>query len=80
MSVTAGLVLLSALTLPGAASMQAAGISVQLGGHGHNVPRAIAGGHNPHVDAARTRLQTNPNTRTIQPNMTGESAAIKSRK
>ena len=52
LSVSAGLLLLCALTLPGAASVEAAGIGVQFGGHGHNIPRAIAGGHNPHVDAA----------------------------
>ncbi len=80
LSVSAGLLLLCALTLPGAASVEAAGIGVQFGAHGHNIPRAIAGGFNPHVEAARARSQTNPNTRSIQPNTTGESTAIKSRK
>jgi hypothetical protein len=78
LSVSAGLLLLSALTLPGATSVEAAGIGVQLGGYGHTIPRAIAGGHNPHVDAGRARSKVN--TRSIQPNTTGESAAIKSRK
>jgi hypothetical protein len=78
LSVSAGLLLLGALTLPGAASVEAAGIGVQLGVHGHNMPRAIAGGHNPHVESTRARSQTN--TRSIQPNTTGESTAIRSRK
>ena len=80
LSVSAGLLLLCALTLPGTASVEAAGIGVQFGAHGHNIPRTIAGGFNPHVEAARSRSQTNPNTRSIQPNTTGESTAIKLRK
>jgi hypothetical protein len=79
LSVSAGLLLLGAQTQPGPPSAEAAGIGVQFGAHGHNIPRAIAGGHNPRVEAARTRSQTSPNTRNIQPNTTGESTAIKSR-
>jgi hypothetical protein len=76
-SISAGLLLLSALILSGATWAEAAGIGVQLGGHGHHIPRAIAGGYNPHVDAGRARSQAN--TRSIQPDTTGESTAIKSR-
>lgn len=78
LSFSAGLLLVGALS--GAGSAEAAGIGVQLGAHGHNIPRAIAGAHNPHVEGARARSQTNPNARRIQPNTTGESTAIKSRK
>lgn len=79
LSVSAGL-LIGALTLPGAAAAKAAGIGVQLGVLGHNIPRAIANGHHLHVQATRERPQTNPNVRSIHPNTTDESTAIKSRK
>jgi len=77
------LMLLCALTAPGAATAEAAGIGVHLGGHAQNIPRAVAGGHNPHVVAgagAQAPSQLNPNTRSIQPGGADESTAIKSPK
>ena len=77
------LMLLCALIAPGAASAEAAGIGVHLRVHAQNIPRAVAGGHNPHVGVgagAQAPSQLNPNTRSIQPGGAGESTAIKSRK
>jgi hypothetical protein len=39
-----------ALVVLGAVAAEAAGIGVQLGVHGHNIPRALARAHNPHRD------------------------------
>ena len=76
-----GLMLLCALIALGTTTAEAAGIGVHLRGHVQNIPRAVAGGHNPHIGAggqAPSRLH--PNTRTIQPDTAGESTAVKSRK
>ena len=58
-SLTAGLLLLCAIA-PGGDAVEAAGIGVQLGVHGHNIPRAVASGHNPHIgrEWARGRHRT----------------------
>ena len=77
----AGLLFLCALIALDATKAEAAGIGVHLKGHAQNIPRAVAGGHNPHIWAggqAPSRLH--PNTRTIQPDTAGESTAVKSRK
>ena len=77
------LVLLCALIALGATTAEAAGIGVHLRGHAQNIPRAVAGGHNPHVGVgagAQAPSQLNPNTRSIQPGGAGESTAIKSPK
>jgi hypothetical protein len=77
------LMLLCALTAPGAAAAEAAGIGVHLGVHAQNIPRAVARGHNPHVVAgagAQAPSRLNPNTRSIQPGGAGEGTAIKSPK
>ena len=79
--VLACLMLLCAQIVPGATAAEAAGIGVHLTVHAQNIPRAVAGGHNPHIGAggqAPSRLH--PNTRTIQPDTAGESTAVKSRK
>jgi hypothetical protein len=73
------LMLLCVLTAPGAATAEASGIGVHLGVHAQNTPRAVAGGHNPHV-GAQAPSQLNPNTRSIQPGGAGEGTAIKSPK
>jgi hypothetical protein len=67
----------------GPTTAEAAGIGVHLGGHAQNIPRAIAGGHNPHVGVgagAQAPSQLKPNTRSIQPDGAGETTATKSRK
>jgi len=77
----ADLLLLCALISLDATTAEAAGIGVHLRGHAQNIPRAVAGGHNPHIGAggqAPSRLH--PNTRSIQPDTAGESTAVKSRK
>jgi hypothetical protein len=74
--------LLCVLTAPGAATAEASGIG-DLGVHAQNIPRAVAGGHNPHVVAGagvQAPSQLNPNTRSIQPGGADESTAIKSPK
>ena len=61
----------------------AAGIGLNLRGHAHNIPRAVAGARNPHVGVgAGERAPSRPhsNTRSIQTDTTGESTAIRSRK
>jgi hypothetical protein len=66
-----------------AARADAAGIGVQFGLHGHAIPRAVAGGFRPRVgtDAGtRAPSQMNSNTRNIRLDITGESAATRSRK
>ena len=77
------LVLLCGLIALGATTAEAAGIGVHLRGHAQNIPRAVAGGHNPHVGVgagAQAPSRLNPNTRSIQPDGAGESTAIKSPK
>jgi hypothetical protein len=67
----------------GATAAEAAGIGVHLRVHAQNIPRAVAGGHNPHVGAgagAQAASRLHPNTRSIQLDTAGESAAIKLRK
>jgi hypothetical protein len=75
------LVLLCGLIALGPTTAEAAGIGVHLGGHAQNIPRAVAGGHNPHVGVgAQAPSRLNPNTRSIRLDTAGESTAIKSRK
>jgi hypothetical protein len=65
----------------GPTTAEAAGM--HLGVHAQNIPRAIAGGHNPHVGVgagAQAPSRLKPNTRSIQPGGAGETTAIKSRK
>jgi len=79
----AGLPFLCALIALDATTAEAAGIGVHLRGHAQNIPRAVAGGHNPHVGVgagAQAPSRLNPNTRSIQLDTAGESAAIKSLK
>ena len=79
----ADLLLLCALISLDATTAEAAGIGVHLRVHAQNIPRAVAGGHNPHVGVgagAQAPSQLNPNTRSIQPGGAGESTAIKSLK
>jgi hypothetical protein len=67
----------------GATTAEAAGIGVHLRVHAQNIPRAVAGGHNPHVGVeagAQAPSRLNPNTRSIQLDTAGESTAIKSPK
>ena len=72
------LVLLCGLIALGPTTAEAAGIGVHLGGHAQNIPRAVAGGHNPHVGVgAQAPSRLNPNTRGIQLDTAGESTAIK---
>jgi hypothetical protein len=82
-SLPASLVPLFAVIALGATAAEAAGIGVHLGVHAQNIPRAVAGGRNPHagVEAgAQTPSRLNPNTRSIQPGGAGESAATRSPK
>ena len=82
-SLPACLVLLCAVIAPGAATAEAAGIGVHLRVHAQNIPRAVAGGHNPHVGVeagAQAPSRLNPNTRSIQPGGAGESTATRSLK
>jgi hypothetical protein len=77
------LVLLCGLIALGPTTVDAAGIGVHLRGHAQNIPRAVAGGHNPHVGVgadAQALSRLNPSTRSIQLDSAGESTAIKSRK
>jgi hypothetical protein len=77
------LVLLCVLVALGATTAGAAGLSVNLTGHAQNIPRAVAGGHNPHVGVgagAQAPSRLSPNTRSIQPGGAGETAATKSPK
>ena len=67
----------------GATTAEAAGIGVHLRGHAQTIPRAVAGGHNPHVGVgagAQAPSRLNPNTRSTQPGGAGETAATKSPK
>ncbi|WP_157088175.1 hypothetical protein [Bradyrhizobium jicamae] len=75
-SYPAWLVLLPGLLAldPGAA--EAAGVHLRV--HAQNIPRAVAGGHDPHVGVragAPTPSRLHPNTRSIQLDGAGESAA-----
>jgi hypothetical protein len=79
-SLPACLVLLCGLIALGPTTAEAAGIGVHLRIHAQNIPRAVAGGHNPHagVEAgAQAPSRLNPNTRSIQLDTAGESTAIK---
>ena len=79
-SLPACLVLLCGLIALGPATAEAAGIGVHLRGHAQNIPRAVAGGHNPHVGVgggAQAPSRVNPSTRSIQPDTAGESTATK---
>jgi hypothetical protein len=60
------LVLWCSVIALGATTAEAAGIGVYFRVHAQNIPRAVAGGHNP--------------TRSIRLDTAGESTAIKSRK
>ena len=78
------LVLLSGLiALPialGPTMADAAGVGVHLRVHAQNIPRAVAGGKNPHVGVgadAQSPSRLHPNTRSIQLDGAGESAATK---
>jgi hypothetical protein len=82
-SSAASLVLLCGLVALGPTAAEAAGIGVHLRVHAQNMPRAVAGGHNPHVGVgagAQASSRLCPNTRSIQPGGAGETAAIKSPK
>jgi hypothetical protein len=79
----AGLALLCGLIALGPTTAEAAGIGVHVGNHAQNIPRAVAGGHNPHVavgTGAQAPSRLDPNTRSIQLDTAGKSAAIKSPK
>ena len=76
-------VLLCGLIALGPTTAKAAGIGVHVRVHAQNIPQAVAGGHNPHVGVetgAQAPSRLNPNTRSIQLDTAGESAAIKSPK
>jgi hypothetical protein len=77
------LVLLCGLIALGSTTAGAAGIGVHLRVHAQNMPRAVAGGHNPHVGVgagAQAPSRLYPNTRSIQPGGAGETTATKSPK
>ena len=79
----AGLLFLCALIALDATTAEAAGIGVHLRVHAQNIPRAVAGGHNPHIGVeagAQAPSRLNPTTRSIQLDTAGESTAIKSPK
>ena len=76
-------VLLCGLIALGPTTAEAAGIGVHMRVHAQTIPRAVAGGHNPHVGlgaGAQAPSRLNPNTRSIQLDTAGESTAIKSPK
>ncbi|MEH2519799.1 hypothetical protein V1279_005372 [Bradyrhizobium sp. AZCC 1610] len=82
-SLPACLMLLCGLLALGVTTAEAAGLGVHLRVHAQNIPRAVAGGNNPHVGVgagAQAPSQLNPNTRSIQLDAAGESTAIKSPK
>jgi len=82
-SLPACLVLLCGLIALGPTTAEAAGIGVHLRVHAQNIPRAVAGGHNPHAGVgadAQAPARLNPNTRSIQLDTAGKSTAIKSPK
>ena len=77
----ASLVLFCGLLALGATTAEAAGIGVHLRVHAQNIPRAVAGGHSPHVGVgagAQVPSQLHPNTRSIQSGGAGENAATRS--
>ena len=77
------LMFLCTLIALGATTAEAAGIGVHLRVHAQNIPRAVAGGHNPHVGVeagAQAPSRLNSNTRSIQPGGAGESTATRSPK
>ena len=77
------LVIVCSLAAIGPATAEAAGVGIQLRGHTQNIPRAVAGAHHPHVGAgggAQSPSRAAPNTRSIQPDGAGESAATRSLK
>jgi len=77
------LVLLCGLIALGPTTVDAAGIGVHLRVHAQNIPRAVAGGHDPHVGVgagAQAPSRLKPNTRSIQPGGAGESTATRSPK
>jgi len=79
----ASLVLFCGMVALGPTTAKAAGIGVQLRVHAQSIPRAVAGGHNPHVGVgagAQAPSRLNPNTRSTQPGGAGETAATKSPK
>jgi hypothetical protein len=79
-SLPACLVLLCGQIALGPVTAEAAGIGVHVRVHAQNIPRAVAGGHNPHVGVgadAQAPSRLNPNTRSIQPRGAGERTAIK---
>ena len=82
-STPAFLLLLCGIIALGATTAEAAGIGVHLRVHAQNIPRAVAGGHNPHVGVgagAQAPSRLNPNTRSIQLDTAGETTAPKSPK
>jgi hypothetical protein len=82
-SLPACLMLLCGLLALGETPSEAAGIGVHLRGPAQNIPRAVAGGHNPHIGGgagARALSRPNPDTRSIQPGGAGESTATRSLK
>jgi hypothetical protein len=82
-SLPACLVLVCGVIALGSTTAEAAGIGVHLRVHAQNIPRAVAGGHNPHVRVeagAQAPSRLNSNTRSIQLDTAGESTAIKSPK
>ena len=82
-SLPACVVLLCGVIALDATTAEAAGVDVQLRVHAQNIPRAVAGGHNPDVGvraSAQAPSRLNPNTRSIRLDTAGESTAIKSRK
>ena len=75
-----GSLLFGLIVLRGTAD--AAGIGLNLRGHAHNIPQAIAG-RNPRVGVRageQPPSRVHPNTRSIQMDTTGESTATRSRK
>jgi hypothetical protein len=77
------LALLCGLIALGGTTAGAAGIGVNLKIHAQNIPRAVAGAHNPHVGVgagAQAPSRPHLNTRGIQFDGAGETTAIKSRK
>jgi hypothetical protein len=82
-SLPACLMLLCGLLALGETPSEAAGIGVHLRVHAQNIPRAVAGVHNPHVGGgagAQAPSRLDPNTRSIQPGGAGKTTATRSRK
>jgi hypothetical protein len=72
------LTFLCGLIALGSTAAEAAGIGVHLRIHAQNIPRAVAGGHNPHIEVgAGPQAPSRPhlNTRSIQIDGAGESTA-----